>query len=113
MKPINQQYEEEFLPNVPLTLDDGIQIAREMEQILIPLGYHCGLIGSLLHKGTSTKDADIVIYPHQVSEQLSVAVLMDALGVFTASVTNEASCKDKMIAVCDYKGQRVDLFFLK
>jgi hypothetical protein len=84
-----------------------------MEQVLVPLGYHCGLIGSLMIKGESTKDADIVVYPHQVEHQLEHVVLLDKLGVFVNSVQNEASCTDKMIAVCEYKGVRVDLFFLK
>ena len=97
-----------------LTLEDGIRICREMEKILIPIGYHCGLLGSLLHRGQSTKDADIVIYPHQVDEQLDEMKILEKLGVsITEYPPNEASCTDKMITVCDYKGTRVDFFFLK
>jgi hypothetical protein len=99
---------------MPLTLEDGIRICREMEQRLATIGYHCGLTGSLLYKGRSTKDADIIIYPHQKSEQRPPETILETLGVsVTIRPHNEASCTDKQIAVCDYHGTRVDLFFLK
>lgn len=99
---------------MPLTLEDGIRICRELEQRLVPVGYHCGLTGSLLYKGRSTKDADIIIYPHQRAEQLSPEEILGVLGVgVTVQPHREASCRDKQIAVCDYLGTRIDLFFLK
>lgn len=96
-----------------ITLDDAIRICREMEELLKPIGYHCGLTGSTLYKGRSEKDVDIIVYPHQISQQIATVIILETLGVFTRSVQDEASCKDKMIAVCEYKGMRVDLFFLK
>jgi hypothetical protein len=96
-----------------LTLEDGIRICREMEAVLAPLGYHTALTGSLLYKGQSTKDADIIVYPHQVSEQLAPVIILEKLGVFVTSLQNEASCKDKLVAVTEYKGARVDIFFLE
>jgi hypothetical protein len=96
-----------------LTLEDGIRICREIEDVLSPLGYHTALTGSLLYKGRSTKDVDIVVYPHQVSEQLAPVIILDKLGVFVTSLQNEASCTDKLVAVTEYKGVRVDFFFLE
>lgn len=46
------------------TLEEAVTISRRIEDILIPLGYHCSLGGSVLHKGTSSKDVDIFVYPH-------------------------------------------------
>jgi hypothetical protein len=98
---------------MPLTLEDGVRICREMEERLAPIGYHAGLTGSLLFRGRSNKDADIIIYPHQIAHRLPPKIIMEALGVaITTYPQNEASCTDKQIAVCDYNGSRVDLFFL-
>jgi hypothetical protein len=48
-------------------LDDGIAIARQLEQCVIGFGYHIALGGSVLHKGESKKDLDIFVYPQQPS----------------------------------------------
>jgi hypothetical protein len=47
-----------------ITLEEALPIVRDLEQKLIPLGAHCALGGSVLHRGVSTKDVDIFVYPH-------------------------------------------------
>lgn len=47
-----------------ITLDQALPFVREVEAKLIPLGAHCSLGGSVLHRGESTKDLDIFVYPH-------------------------------------------------
>ncbi len=50
------------------SLEDGITFVRELESKLAPLGYHCGLTGSVLYKGFSNKDLDVIIYPHDATK---------------------------------------------
>lgn len=47
------------------TLEQAIDAMRRLEAKLAPHGYHVGLIGSVLTKGKSDKDLDIVVYPHE------------------------------------------------
>lgn len=42
----------------------GIAFANLIESICIQHGAHCMMGGSVLHRGYSSKDLDIIIYPH-------------------------------------------------
>lgn len=104
-----------------ITLQEGLEFCREIEERLVKIGYHCGLTGSILYKGESEKDIDIIIYPHQVSKQLPVNHILGVIGAHTNMYLNQGnkvkdeivpSCTDKVIVVADYKKVRVDLFFL-
>ena len=104
-----------------LTTADAVNICREIEPILAGIGYHCGLTGSTLYKGKSTKDIDIIIYPHQISKQLPMNEILEKIGATTNMYGTQGkkiptkikpSCTDKVIAVSNYKGLRVDFFFL-
>jgi hypothetical protein len=100
----------------------AIDICNEIEAKLAPIGYHCGLTGSTLYRGYSEKDIDIIIYPHQVSSELPMQVVLDAIGAQTdmyPSTSNYEPSKivpsttDKLVVVSDYNGIRIDFFFLK
>lgn len=58
-----------------ITLEQALPVVRDIETKLIPLGAHCALGGSVLHRGESHKDLDIFVYPRnceqtQTPEQL-------------------------------------------
>lgn len=102
---------------INITLSDGIRIANACEAAIIPAGYHCALGGSLLHRGTSSKDVDLFIYPH-CGRNLQPEVLRSALQsagfkpVFKWGFS-ENSADTKEIECWDYKGFRIDFFFVK
>jgi len=100
----------------------AIEICNEIEKKLAPIGYHCGLTGSVLHKGGSNKDIDIIIYPHQISEEKPMQEILDTIGASTGMYQSQGvahpskitpSTTDKLVVVSDYNGIRVDFFFLK
>lgn len=105
-----------------IKIDDAVKLCREIEGLLKPIGYHCGLTGSTLYKGESSKDIDIIIYPHQVDKQVPINQIIDTIGVETVMYKSQGeytardiqpSSTDKLIIVGEYKGIRVDLFFLE
>ncbi len=59
------------------TLIQLIKLAREIEPLIIPLGFHCSIGGSCLHKGSSEKDFDIMLYPHQEDARDFTPVLVE------------------------------------
>ena len=104
------------------TVTDAINICKEIEPKLRNIGYHCGLTGSCLYGNGSAKDIDIIIYPHQKSKQISVIKIIAEIGATTKMYQSQGemiakkitpSCTDKLIIVSDYKGTRVDFFFLE
>lgn len=53
---------------IPWTLDDGIAFARQLEIELGARFWHCAIGGSVLHKGASDKDLDVVCFPRKANE---------------------------------------------
>jgi hypothetical protein len=49
-------------------LTEGVEFARHVEREAIQHGYHVALGGSVLHRGESDKDVDLIVYPHKTSE---------------------------------------------
>lgn len=60
------------------TLESAVEFIRDLEPILASLGWHCALTGSVLYKGESRKDLDLVVYPHRTSNH-SLAYLRQGL----------------------------------
>lgn len=50
-------------PRTKWTLDDGLALVRRLEPLLASVGWHCGLAGGTLHKGSSAKDVDVIVFP--------------------------------------------------
>lgn len=94
-------------------------------------GYEIGLTGSVLYKGASIKDLDLIVYPHKttVYEDFDRA----AQALFLAGLTcihnaeevkaarqvkakrwnTEYTPDSKHVEVWDWRGKRVDIFFMK
>ncbi len=47
------------------TRELAIKLVEKLEPELAKIGAHCALAGSVLYKGESKKDLDIIIYPHK------------------------------------------------
>ena len=102
----------------PWTLEEGIDICRQIEAKISSWGFHCGLTGSCLFRGQSSKDLDIIIYPHKyVGENYSIT---DVVEVLKQSFCKELEPIDhrhyndfKTVYWGDFQNKRIDFFFLK
>jgi hypothetical protein len=104
------------------TLAGAVLFLQELQTIVAPAGYHVGLLGSVLTKGFSDKDLDVLLYPHRTSEQnhevLRQALVKAGLEPWLSDyeVKEKWRGKDsddtKHVEVWLYKGQRVDFFLL-
>lgn len=105
----------------PVTWEDAVSVLLKVEAVIAPLGAHTALTGSCIYKGGSSKDIDIVIYPHNCEEPVAKSVLLDALrkerllqdinhqGMWYFQTSREYIDKDVVLVKID--GFRVDLFF--
>ena len=95
----------------------------DLDAVLGFYGFHCGIIGSVLIKGYSYNDLDLVIFPHNASEyRLERAYeALQARGL-TPHVTRarvaqvweqKRSTDTKHVEVWRYNGKRIDLFFMR
>lgn len=105
------------LPEYSVTLDQAVEVCRRIEEVISPLGAHCGLTGSCLYKGESKKDLDVVVYSHQAIrapyvKQTIVDALVDSGLVPRVSLYQTTpNYLDKDVLLCEVDGRRVDLFF--
>jgi len=104
------------------TLEQGVSVARKMEKILIPLGCHCCLGGSVLHAGQSDKDLDIFIYPDKQAgfdgkakrSEIEAKFIEEKIAIL-ASVPRKDDGPvywDKQVTIAEFNGRRIDLFFV-
>lgn len=99
------------------TLAEAIVFANFFREFIVPLGFDIALTGSVLTKGSSEKDIDLIVYPlKKVSSDYTK--LLDKLPDFGLKFirlpNNNQGYQDdgKNVQVWEYNGKRVDLFFL-
>jgi hypothetical protein len=102
------------------TLEEGIKFARKLELDLAPLGYHCAITGSVLYKGRSEKDLDIMIYPHDSTKcnektQQEVEKMLDKIHGIQIELIDRMKYPDEKNVYWSYdtSGKRIDFFFVK
>jgi hypothetical protein len=94
------------------TLEEAIPFIRELES-KVANTYHVGITGSVLYDGGSTKDLDVIVYPHHsVADLRSDDEVIDILGL-----TYVRKCEHDYDNKCVYEtktedGRRVDLFIM-
>lgn len=104
-------------------LPRGIELAREISREIRAFGYDVGLTGSVLKRGESRKDLDLLVYPLD-STRLDPVNLRAALvacgGVCRADVQRvragwreRGSRDEKHVEVWEFGGRRVDLMFVR
>ena len=101
------------------TLEQGLRFVRLLEQALAP-HYHVALLGSVLQKGESAKDIDIMIVPHTTERNniWEIWSLLNGFGLhfkIGCDVVHDAwrkagSADTKHVEVWTYRGKRVDVF---
>lgn len=104
------------------TLEEGLEVVRWFAPILADCGFGIGLTGSVLTKGTSNKDLDIIVYPLctdsvVIAEAKIALVLCGAERKYGRSTVTDAwrkkgSTDNKHVEIWTYKGRRIDVFFL-
>ncbi len=101
------------------TLVLGMQLVQLIEKHMSASNqfkYHAALAGSVLHKGISTKDVDIILYPHRTDEKLSNKDLFDRLekiGVKMFKRIDFHEYDDKIVFWCSFENKRVDIFLME
>ena len=99
------------------TLQDAAQICILIEPHLASIGLHAAIGGSLAYRGTSTKDIDIILYPHNrdvVVKRLSIVSLLISIGFTPVKELPPTSTRVPDVhATTSAKGERVDFFFMQ
>lgn len=105
------------------SLAEGITLCRRLQRRLEPAGFAVAITGSVLFKGKSYKDLDLVIYPlstaHVEMHKLYEALRLVGLTPWVPADTVHArwrrlGSKDtKHVEVWRFGVRRVDLFILK
>jgi hypothetical protein len=96
------------------TTSQAVQICTELEPILAEKGYHAAIGGSLAYRGTSNKDIDILLYPHNNSVETDRYILVDLLEKYGYSTSYGDGTKVPDVHRTENKqGWRVEFFFMR
>jgi len=106
------------------TFEEGIDLVKALRRVLAEVSYEVGLAGSVLMRGESDKDLDIIIFPKCTHDTPTVDVAKFALVKFgmrlvcdreivTEHWREKGSLDEKHVEVWHYNGKRVDVFFMR
>lgn len=103
------------------TVEDALALICKLAEELAP-HYHLGLAGSVLLKGLSRNDLDIIVYPASTESQdkdFVTKTLTEAglsrvhdRDVVQQAWRKQGSNDGKHVEVWEYEGKKVDFFFL-
>lgn len=100
-------------------IEDAQQLCKILDSKLRPYGWCVGLTGSLLYKGESQKDADIILYRAGQFPSATISTVKEILrniGMEDRTtpefLVKQAARDTKHVEIWDWTGERVDLFFL-
>lgn len=99
------------------TFEEGLAFVRKLEDHLHDNGFHAALSGGVLWKGSSTKDLDIILYPH-TSDECSFdhklePLLMGLIDGPWKEVSHEEYGDAKLVMKAKVSGKTVDFFLLQ
>jgi hypothetical protein len=104
------------------TQQEAIWMLASLEPRLKEVGCHCGLTGSVLYRGDSKKDLDVIIYPHwkkDAEPQDLQPVKAWLVKFFESDKMNDCASTsqerdDKHVCwLLTKAGKRIDFFFLQ
>lgn len=102
------------------TREEALRVVTWLEPKLAENGFHVALAGGVLTKGTSKKDLDLIVYPHEKGGPLQPAwehawsylqkwLHAESLGECHGVSQNH---DDKIVCWLQARGKRIDFFFL-
>lgn len=103
------------------TFAQAVEFAQRLARVLKPVGYHVGMTGSVLLRGSSRNDLDLIVYPTSTCrvDREGVYRTLQPVGkrLYTCEETAAAwrrrgSDDEKTVEVWEFDGKHVDLFFL-
>jgi hypothetical protein len=104
-------------------IHEALEFVRMLEAHLAPVGFHATIAGSVLHKGESPNDLDVILFPHdtgsidmpKVFEALEEAGLKPkhSRAAVARAWERQESADTKHVEVWTFGERRVDLFFLR
>lgn len=108
----------------PWRFDLAAQLLSCMEPEFQKAGWHCGITGSVFHKGESTHDLDVIIYPRNAAEDIDkdkAREVFKSLGMkqmYTVEQVHEGwrsrgITDTKHVEVWRWHHYRIDFFFLR
>jgi len=108
----------------PWALEEAVVLLQRLRPLLELRGFSVGLTGSVLSRGISSHDVDIIVYPLQSTPRTDMAVAKEVLRdaglrcVLTAEFVQSSwrkrgSCDEKHVEVWRDGNRRIDVFFLK
>ena len=99
------------------------QLLGVMEKFLEPAGWHCGMTGSILHKGESTHDLDVILCPRDSTkaEKDAARKVLLTFGMTPMHTVEEVHAgwrkkggtDEKHVEVWRWHYYRIDFFFLR
>lgn len=106
------------------TLSDALALARELWSPLMDRGWHVGITGSVMYRGSSSKDLDLIAYPRctTTSKRARLTAYLRSIGWrlrSPASVTREVwrergGTDEKHVEVWQTPdGRRVDVMVME
>ena len=105
------------MTDISWSLDEAMAFTNALRKYIFPLGFDVALTGSVLAKGYSEKDLDVIVYPLKKisSNYTELLKQLPNFGLkFIRLPNNNLGYQDdgKNVQVWEYSGKRVDLFFL-
>lgn len=108
-------------PRTNWTLDEALPFVRSLGEELYP-DWYVALAGSVLMRGNSEKDLDVLVFPRSTAEnklsECKAVLTMFGLKllysreVVTMKWIREGSNDTKHVEVWEWQNKRVDLFFV-
>lgn len=106
--------------------EESLPLLRALEKDLAAVGWHLALAGSVLFKGESSKDLDVILYPHNTSttgildqERARDVLREHGFKLFRTQEEISAywkalgSTDEKHVEAWGSKGARLDVFFMR
>jgi len=102
--------------------EEAVWVIERLEPVMANLGAHVALAGSVAYRGTSDKDLDLILYPHQAVEgvpfdwflaKVELEKFFAAPAIVDCGGTSQLRDAKKVSWLTTPKGKRVDFFFLQ
>lgn len=85
---------------------NAVEFLQHLEQVLAAHGWHCALAGSVLYRGNSTHDLDVVVFPHKKPKTAKKEKMRDcfaAMGLRQVRTRREVAAYWKKKGIKDQK----------